>query len=209
MAGDTVSQNDVSEDGKSRRSIGARRNPASAEAILDAAEAVLLETGHAGFSIEAVARRARAGKPTIYRWWPSKAALLLDVYQRQKRFGYPDTGNIHDDIVAFLTGLLANWRDTASGSIFRSIVAEAQSDEGAGKALAAYAAGRRADTGKMIERAKARGEVADDVDPAVVADLLSSFAWSHLLTGRLDADERELRAVAAAILDGIRAKSSA
>ena len=63
-----------------RRSIGARRNPESAEAILEAAEAVLLESGYAGFSIEAVARKARAGKPTIYRWWPSKAALLLDVY---------------------------------------------------------------------------------------------------------------------------------
>lgn len=199
----------MSEDEKSRRSIGARRNPASAEAILEAAEAVLLETGHAGFSIEAVARRARAGKPTVYRWWPSKAALLLDVYQRQKRFAYPDTGNIEDDIVAFLNGLLANWRDTASGSIFRSIVAEAQADTGAGKALAAYAAGRRADTGKMIEKAIARGEVARGTDPAVIADLLSSFAWSHLLTGRLDADERELRAVTAAVLDGIRTKDGA
>ena len=63
-----------------RRSIGARRNPASEEAILDAAEAVLRENGIAGFSIEAVARRARAGKPTIYRWWPHRTALMLDVY---------------------------------------------------------------------------------------------------------------------------------
>ena len=75
-----------------RKSIGARRNPDSAEAILEAAEAVLIEAGYAGFSIEAVARRARAGKPTIYRWWPSKAALLLEVYQRQKRVDIPDTG---------------------------------------------------------------------------------------------------------------------
>ena len=44
-----------------RKSIGARRNPDSCEAILEAAEAVLAEAGYAGFSIEAVARRARAG----------------------------------------------------------------------------------------------------------------------------------------------------
>ena len=49
-----------------RKSIGARRNPDSADAILDAAEAVLAEAGYAGFSIEAVARRARAGKPAFY-----------------------------------------------------------------------------------------------------------------------------------------------
>ena len=97
----------MSAEDKARRSIGAKRNPASAEAILEAAKTVLLEAGHAGFSIEAVARRARAGKPTIYRWWPSKAALLLDVYQRQKRFTYPDTGSLEDDISVFLDRLLA------------------------------------------------------------------------------------------------------
>jgi AcrR family transcriptional regulator len=194
----------VSEEKKARKSIGARRNPASAEAILEAAEAVLAEAGHAGFSIEAVARRARAGKPTIYRWWPSKAALLLDVYQRQKRFSYPDTGRLEDDLAGFLGNLMANWRDTASGSIFRSILAEAQSDEGAAKALAAYAAGRRAETGKMIERAKARGEVAADIDPEIVAELLSAFAWGRLLTGRLEASEEQLTAVARAVMHGVR-----
>lgn len=199
----------MSEEKKARKSIGARRNPASAEAILEAAQAVLAESGHAGFSIEAVARRARAGKPTIYRWWPSKASLLLDVYQRQKRFAYPDTGTLEDDLAGFLENLLANWRDTASGSIFRSIVAEAQSDDGAAKALAAYAADRRAQSGEMIERAKARGEVAADVDAAIIADLVSSFAWGHLLTGRLEANEEELRKVASAIVHGIEKKGGA
>lgn len=199
----------MSEAGKVRKSIGARRNPASAEAILEAAEAVLTEAGHAGFSIEAVARRARAGKPTIYRWWPSKAALLLEVYQRQKRFAYPDTGKLEDDLAGFLGNLLANWRDTASGAIFRSIVAEAQSDDGAAEALAAYAAGRRAETGKMIERAKVRGEVALDTDPTIVADLLSSFAWGHLLTGRLDTGEEELRTVCNIIVRGMKKKGGA
>lgn len=199
----------MSDEKKARKSIGARRNPASAEAIMEAAEAVLLEAGHAGFSIEAVARRARAGKPTIYRWWPSKAALLLDIYQRQKRFEYPDTGSLEQDIVVFLTNLLANWRETASGSIFRSTVAEAQSDESAAQALAVYAADRRARTGMMVESAKARGEVASDVDPAVIADLVSSFAWVHLLTGRLDADEHEIRAAARAITRGVLKKGGA
>lgn len=189
---------------EARRSIGARRNLESAEAIIEAAEAVLTEAGPAGFSIEAVARRARAGKPTIYRWWPSKAALLLDVYHRQKRFNPPDTGNIDDDLVEYMKGHFALWRDTPSGSIFRSIVAEAQSDEEAGRALAEYAAGRRVYSGKMIERAQARGEVRADVDPAMVADILSSYTWTHLLTGRLDESDDKLRGVVRTILDGIR-----
>lgn len=189
-----------------RKSIGARRSPASAEAILDAAEGVLVENGYAGFSIEAVARRARAGKPTIYRWWPSKAALLLEVYQRQKRdIDYPDTGSLEEDLFGFLKSLFLHWRTTPSGGIFRSLLAEAQSDPAAADALAEYAAGRRARTGKMIERAKARGEVADWIDPEQVADMLASYGWVHLLTGRLDEPDAKLRSAIRLIVDGIRA----
>ncbi|RRI00671.1 TetR/AcrR family transcriptional regulator [Mesorhizobium tamadayense] len=186
-----------------RKSIGARRNPESAEAILGAAEAVLSEAGYSGFSIEAVARRARAGKPTIYRWWPSKAALLLDVYQRQKRVDTPDTENLEEDLVGFLKNLFSHWRETSSGSVFKSLIAEAQSDETAAAALADYARGRRAQTGQMVERAKARGEVAADVDAELVADLVASFAWTHLLTNRLDEDEATIRTAVRYVVRGI------
>ncbi|CDX14442.1 TetR family transcription regulator [Mesorhizobium sp. ORS 3324] len=189
--------------GPGRKSIGARRNPESADAILEAAEAVLSEAGYSGFSIEAVARRARAGKPTIYRWWPSKAALLIEVYQRQKRVETPDTGNIEADLAGFLMNLFAHWRDTSSGNVFRSLVAEAQSDAAAAAVLADYAEGRRAHTGRMIERAKARGEVAADVDAELVADLVASFAWTHLLTNRLDAEEATIRTAVRYVVRGI------
>src|SRR5688500_18319365 len=89
-----------------RASIGARRHPATEAALLDAAEDLLREGDLAGFSIEAVARRARAGKPTIYRWWPNKTRLLLDVYQRQKgSVEAIDTGSIEADCIAFLERL--------------------------------------------------------------------------------------------------------
>lgn len=192
---------------RGRKSIGARRNPESADAILEAAEAVLNEAGYSGFSIEAVARRARAGKPTIYRWWPSKAALLIEVYQKQKRLDVPDTGNLEEDLVTFLRNLFAHWRDTASGNVFRSLVAEAQSDEAAAAALADYSKGRRTHTGRMIERAKARGEVADDVDAEIVADLIASFAWRHLLTNRLDENETAIRTAVRYVMRGIAARA--
>lgn len=186
-----------------RKSIGARRNPDSADAILDAAEAVLVEAGYSGFSIEAVARRARAGKPTIYRWWPSRAALLFDVYQRLKRVENPDTGNLEDDLVGFLKNLFSHWHETSSGSVFRSLIAEAQSDATVAAVLVEYTKGRHAHTGQMIERAKARGEVAADVDSTLVADLVASFAWTHLLTNRLDEDEATLRNAVRYVVQGI------
>ena len=187
-----------------RASIGARRSPASEDAIVTAAEAILREAGPSGFSIEAVARRARAGKPTIYRWWPNKTALLLEIYQRQKNVVRGvDTGSIEGDCVGFLEGLFAYWRDTGAGQVFRSVFAEAQSDEAAAAALRDYAAGRRALTAQLFERAKERGELTPEADPAIAAELIAALAWSRLLTGRLDADRDELRAVIRQLLRGV------
>lgn len=199
---------DVVETTPARRSIGATRNPDSEAAILAAAEAVLLENGLNGFSIEAVAKRARAGKPTIYRWWPSQAALLLDVYHSRKRvnFIYPDTGTIRGDLRAYLSGLLTTWREGTSGEVFRCVVAKAQAEPAALAALSAYMSDRRCQSGKIIEKAQARGEVRADVKPELITELLSSFAWGRLLTERLDVPEDEIDAIVDTVLSGIALK---
>ena len=187
-----------------RRSIGAQRNPESAEAILHAAEDVLAEDGYRGFSIEKVARRAKAGKPTIYRWWPSKAALLLDVYMRQKGVALPDTGHLDEDLVCFVLSILRHWRDTPAGTVFRSIVGEAQADPAAAEVLAAFAREREADTGFLIWRALERQEVREDVDPRVVARWIGAWLWYRLLTGQIDADEMIVRNEVALLVNGLR-----
>ncbi len=170
-----------------RKSIGSARNPESHEAILEAAEDVFCEAGYSGFSIEAVARRARAGKPTIYRWWPSKAHLLLDVYTRLKasRMPDPDTGTLEGDIRSFLVELLRFWSGN-TGGVYRSLIAEAQADGKAAEALQAYSRERTEHTAAMFDRAKARGEMRADADSLAASDLLSAYAWKLLLTGRLE-----------------------
>ena len=194
---------DLSPQPESRRSIGAARNPQSQEAILEAAEAILSEQGYAGFSIEAVARRAKAGKPTIYRWWPSKAHLLLDVYTRLKEHMLePDTGTLEGDLALFLRNLLAFWAG-APGDVFRSLIAEAQTDAKAGEALREYCIDRITHTARLIDRAKTRGEVAADVDSLAGSDLLSAYAWKLLLTGRLVGMEDEVAAVARIMARGM------
>ena len=194
---------DLSTQPESRRSIGAARNPESHEAILEAAEAILAEQGYAGFSIEAVARRAKAGKPTIYRWWPSKAHLLLDVYTRLKEnIVEPDTGVLEDDLRIFLTNLLAFWAGSP-GDVFRSLIAEAQTDGKAGEALREYCIDRIRHTAGLIDRAKARGEVPAELDSLAASDLLSAYAWKLLLTGRLVGVDREVEAVAAIMARGM------
>lgn len=196
-----------------RTSIGSQRNPASQEAILQAAEDILVEGGFGAFSIEAVARRAHAGKPTIYRWWPSRAALLLDVYQRQKYDASgtntiaPDTGSIEGDVFTLLSGLFNYWYTGHAGDVFRSVIAEAQSDPTTRQALAAYMEDRYDQGGEMFRRAKARGEVADWVEPKLAMEIVTSFAWQRLLTDRLDEDPGQLEEAVRLICMGFKKRS--
>ena len=196
---------DDTDSAETRRSIGAKRNPASQEAILDAAADLLREGGIAGFSIEAVARRARAGKPTIYRWWPNRTALMLDVYKRFKTArAFPDNGNLRDDLIGFLDRqLIGFWRSSLCGLVYRAVIAEAQTDDGAAEALQAYQAERKGVAIQIVERAKARGEVPADTDSMLIIDLVVSYAWHQLLLGQLDAAAEEIESVVETILRGI------
>lgn len=196
--------NEANEESAPRRSIGSRRNPETEEAILAAASAILAESGLKGFSIEAVARRAHAGKPTIYRWWPDRTALLLDVYHRQKpAVVHSDTGSIEEDIAAFLTNLLGHWAKSSAGEVFRFIIADAQSNENTAATLRRYAAERHRQTSEVFARAVRRGELDADIDTKLAGEMLSALGWQRLLTGRLDITAAEARLVARQMVRGL------
>lgn len=173
-----------------RTSIGARRNPDAEAAILAAARALLVEEGYAAFSIEEVARRAGAGKPTIYRWWPTKADLFIDVYATDKAAAMtvPDSGSFKADLIAYTQELWRYWRETPSGQAFRGLIAEAQSNAAALEALRTKFLPQRLQTMRqMFEAAVARREIAaGDVEGLI--ELFIGFNWLHVLTGRVDDD---------------------
>ncbi len=195
-------QSDTPAPARRRTSIGGRRNPESANAILDAATAILAERGLAGFSIEAVARRAGAGKPTVYRWWPTRTALLIDVYARQKETVLQvDTGTLEGDLLELLRRLFAFWRDTPAGAAFRSIIAEAQSDPHSLAALNAFLTERRQHVHNVITRGMARGELPPQTDIALLVEMIFGFSWMRLLTGHMDGDT-DLPALVRAALRG-------
>lgn len=172
-----------------RRSIGAQRNPDSERAILDAARDLLAEEGLAGFSIEAVARRARAGKPTIYRWWPDKTRLLLAVYAGLKDdMEHPTTGTLAGDVRGFITHLFQFWGDTPAGAVIRSIIAEAQTNTEASAAFLQFHRERNAETAARFWQ---HGIPHDQA--AAIAEIAVSYAWGQLLTGRRPSDAQIAR----------------
>lgn len=173
-----------------RTSIGARRNPATEHAVIAAARELLTERGYAGFSFDEVARRAGAGKPTLYRWWPTRADLLMDVYSAEKAvvMSAPDTGTLAGDLLAYTRALWAFWRDTPTGRAFRGLIAEAQSGEAAQALLREkFLPERLKDVRAMFERAAGRGEIAAEAVEDLIP-LYVGFNWFHLTTGRIEDD---------------------
>ncbi|WP_254448921.1 TetR-like C-terminal domain-containing protein [Thalassococcus sp. S3] len=119
--------------------------------------------------------------------------MLLDVYQRQKSIVFTDTGNLEDDIVSFVTAIMAHWRDTPAGAVFRSVIAEAQSDEKSALTLKKFAEERQSETSFLIMRGLKRGEVKDEIFPKHAARWISAYLWFRLLTGDLAISEQDLR----------------
>lgn len=189
-----------------RTSTGAARNPESERAILDAAEEILVTEGPAGLSFEAVARRAGAGKPTLYRRWPSRAALILAVHGRQKPWLTDvDTGSLEGDLDYLFRELWRFWRETPGGNAVRCVIAEAQSNPAARPALDDYVGQIRSHLAPLLVRARTRGEVADDVDGAVFEELVFGFNWVRLLTGDTEPPAEKRQAVSRMIARGVGA----
>lgn len=77
-----------------------RRSERAHEAVLRAADDLLVERGYAGVTIEGIAARAGVAKQTIYRWWPSKFEILMDTFAEdaESALKVPDTGSTTEDL---------------------------------------------------------------------------------------------------------------
>jgi AcrR family transcriptional regulator len=100
-------QTQAPSEGRPRAKAGRKRDDARDEVILDAALAVLAEQGYEGMTIDMVAARAKAGKATLYRRWPSKTELVIDAVACMKSsdidYGnLPDTGTLRGDLIAMM-----------------------------------------------------------------------------------------------------------
>ena len=101
-----------------------RRSEKSRVAIVTATRELLLERGFDGTSIEAVAARAGVGKQTIYRWWPTRPALVADVLLADADriiAAVRHTDDLVDDLVRWV-GKLAATLTTERGSAMLRIL---------------------------------------------------------------------------------------
>ena len=195
---------------KPRPLAGSVRNKATHAAIIDAAVDILNERGYGGFTIEAVARRSGAGKPTIYRWWKTKSELFMELYNRESAALMPveDLGSMRDELIAQIASIFRFWRETACGQAFRALIAESQIDAGSlARFRDQFISPRRNLARAVLERAVQRGEVRpDNIDAAL--DLLYGFSTYHLITDQIADDRKVIARTVDLLLRGLTAGSS-
>ncbi|MEU4032903.1 TetR/AcrR family transcriptional regulator [Streptomyces collinus] len=162
-----------------------RRSEKARRAIYAAALALVAEAGYPRTTVEGIAARAGVGKQTIYRWWGSKADVLLEAFldlgeqmaraAGQEASAIPDTGDLAADLKAVLRATVDELLDPRFEVPARSLAAEGLVNEQVGREFVT----------KLLEpqlrlyvdrlrSAQATGAVRADVDPRIALELFVS-----------------------------------
>ena len=162
-----------------------RRSQSARRAILAAALDQVAEVGYARLSIEGIAAAAGVGKQTIYRWWPSKGAVLLDSLlalsegQDGEVMALPDTGDLEADLKLVLRATVDELTDSRYDGAMRALTAETLRDP----ALAAMCGERLEAPIKALKLERLRSaQAAGDLGPELDLDLAIDVIWGPLFS---------------------------
>src|SRR6185312_12895328 len=99
-------------------------------AVLHAVDDLLVDVGYAAMTMKGIAERAGVGRQTLYRWWTTKAEILLEaiVDDVAEELTIPACPRVADDLVTYLRALTAFLVAAPAGLAYRALVGEAQHD---------------------------------------------------------------------------------
>lgn len=162
---------------------GRPRSVQAQQAILDATLALLATEGFEAMSIEAIAARAGVGKKTIYRWWASKEALVIDAIKNVQQMKNPvlATGSLRDDLIALFKNTLQVWSGPDARGLLLELTRLMTTHP---EIFRAYYdqifAPRFQQAIELFQGAQERGEVRQDLEVTEMLSLLIGPIWSHL-----------------------------
>lgn len=169
------------ESGQPRK--GRPRSEKSRRSILKAVNALLLRMSVQDLSIEAIAKKAKVGKTTIYRWWPNKTALVMDALVNQPGMNAPlPNAATNTEAVEMLVDKLVKLLSSPNGQIIAQLFSEAQADE---KSLEVFEQNFLAPLTDAIqysiEAGKQSGEFRRDIDTDVAVDMVCGPVFFRLM----------------------------
>jgi AcrR family transcriptional regulator len=184
-----------------KNAVGRPKNMATHAAIIEAARALLDEVGPSRLTIDGVAKRARVGKPTIYRSWANAnelamAALIAPVET--------DAGAPQNDFKALIENIIMRL-NTKRGRFMALMLASAEPDGELFKAFANRVILKGRQDGLAILRAQmAAGEIKPNTDIPLVLDLIFGALMLRLLLRHEPLDVTLAHKALLLVLEGIR-----
>ncbi|MFJ2580109.1 TetR/AcrR family transcriptional regulator [Kitasatospora aureofaciens] len=190
--------------GAPRPHTGRRRNEAAHQAILDAALQLLAASDGTPVTIDAIARTAGVGKQTVYRWWPSKGAVLLDALtdRADQDVTGPDTGTLRTDLQTFIATTFDAAQRGTTASALRTLVREAARDPHLAELMQTFTAARRTALRELLDRGRQRGELPEGADLDLIVDQVYGVFWYRFLLGHAPLDRTVAGRLAQSLVTG-------
>ncbi|MCI5060868.1 MAG: TetR/AcrR family transcriptional regulator [Alphaproteobacteria bacterium] len=185
---------------------GRPRSESSRRAILDATRRLLTHSSVQKLSIEAIARKAGVGKTTIYRWWPNKAAVVMEAVFSQPAFhNVLPTPKSAAEGVHSQIDKLARQLSGKNGRTIAEIIGEAQPDgESLRILIQSFLQERYNSLSSYIEGGKQNGEFDPEIDTDSAIDIILGPLFFRLMSGQ-DMDEDFIAATSSMTLKALRA----
>lgn len=163
-----------------RVQAGRKRSPDAHRAIIDATLSTLSEVGFHQLTIEGVAARAGVAKATVYRWWPSKAFLVLEVVSGQLGEPMQPTGDTARDVRSVVSIIV----EMISGMVGEVLLADVARDPAAGQQLEDLMGPYKAAHASVLLAAAGRGDLPYDLDARKVLEWISGVALYYKVMNR-------------------------
>jgi AcrR family transcriptional regulator len=151
--------------------------------VLDAAAELALE-GATQVSVDAIAARAGVSRTTIYKWWPSAPAVMLEglLERTHETIDARASASTEETLHHYLASLVALLRESPVGSLLRGLIAASVNDSDVGRALVDdWLEPRRIAVKDLLDEGVRRGEVRADLDYEIVSDTLFGPIYYRLM----------------------------
>jgi AcrR family transcriptional regulator len=166
------------------RPPGRPRDPDTHAAILDATRRLLLQDGYHRLTFEAVATAAGTTRSTLYRWWPTRGALVLEAAAEDLDIGVvPDTGDSREDLRIAITQLIDTFSDRLAGIVILAAIANLDGDPTMATTFRErWVYPWRMTAADAIDRAIARGDLRSDVDASFILNAIVGTVFQCTIT---------------------------
>ena len=151
--------------------------------IMDAVYALLQVKSVRDLTMEAVAKRAGVGKPTLYKWWPTKATLVLAMLcERMAPKLEKPTVLTAEESLRFRARSLIKAFNGPFGRIVAGLIAEGQSEPAVlQEFFDRWVSPRRNATIADLQRGKDAGELRSEIEPELLNDAIFGAIYYRML----------------------------